>query len=239
LLLISCGLVRCSSTGGHLCQRCPSSFVVVVRHGHHCPWVGHHRLGGCLFRVAFHLVIVCGRRVVVCVWCPSFLGVSWVVVVIGGFPRAVCRSWVPGSLCKWVLGLVCGRRHPSVRCWLESRINVACSGATSAVWFLCEKRGGGGCYTAHLDVVSHEGDCGLSLVLNVVGSVIGCGATWAPASCVKKGEGREGGYLPRHYPSSIIDTCCNSVGRRGCAPGLMWTVTMTCIITVWMTWHVC
>jgi len=50
-------------------------------------------------------------------------------------------------------------------------------------------------YTAHLDVVSREGGCGLSLVLNVVGSVIGCGATWAPASCVKKGEGKGGGRL--------------------------------------------
>jgi len=61
--------------------------------------------------------------------------VSWVVVVIGGFPRAVCRSWVPGSLCKWVLGLVCGRRCPSVGCRLESRVDVACSGATSAAWW--------------------------------------------------------------------------------------------------------
>jgi len=176
---------------------------------HRCPWVGHHRPGGRSFRVTFRSVIVCGRQVVVCVWCPSFLGVSWVVVVIGGFPRAVCRSWVPGSLCKWVLGLVCGCCHLLVGCWLESRLNVARSGATSAVWFLCEKRGGGGCYTAHLDVVSREGGCGLSLALNVIGSVIGCGATWAPASCVKKGEGREGGYLPRRYPSSIIDMCCN------------------------------
>ena len=63
------------------------------------------------------------------------MGVSWVVVVIGGFLRAVCRSWVPGSLCKWVLGLVCGRRRPSVGCRLESRVDVARSGATSAVWW--------------------------------------------------------------------------------------------------------
>jgi len=82
--------------------------LVVVRRGHRCPWVGHHRLGGRSFRIAFRSVIVCGCQVVVCVWCPSFLGVLWVVVVIGGFPRAVCRSWVPGSLCKWVLGLVVG-----------------------------------------------------------------------------------------------------------------------------------
>jgi len=75
------------------------------------------------------------HRVVVCVWCPSFLGVSWVVVVIGGFPRAVCHSWVPGSLCKWVLGLVCGCRCLSVGCQLESRLDVACLGAMSAVWW--------------------------------------------------------------------------------------------------------
>jgi len=77
--------------------------------------------------------------------------------------HAVCRSWVLGSLCKWVLGLVCGCHRPSVGCQLESRVDVACSGATSVVLFLCEKRGGGGCYTAHLNVVSHEGGCGLSL----------------------------------------------------------------------------
>ena len=74
LPLVGGGLIRRLSTGGHLCQRCPSSFVVVVRHGHHRPWVGHHRPGGRSFRIAFHSVIVCkpcclsfmGARVVVC-----------------------------------------------------------------------------------------------------------------------------------------------------------------------------
>jgi len=135
LPLIGGGLICHSSTGGHLCRRCPSSFIVAVWHGHHCPWVGHHCLGGRSFRIMFRSVIVCGCQVIVCVWCPSFLGVSWVVVVIGGFPHAVCHSWVPGSLCKWVLGLVCGRRRPSVGCQLESHVDVACLGATSAVWW--------------------------------------------------------------------------------------------------------
>jgi len=98
--------------------------LVVVRHGHHRPWVGRHRPGGRSFRVAF-------RSVIVCVWCPSFV----VVVVVGRFPSTVCRSWVPGSLCKWVLGLVGGRRRPWVGCWLESRVDVAPEGATSAVWW--------------------------------------------------------------------------------------------------------
>jgi len=129
LLLVGGGLIHHSSTGG-----CPSSFVVIVRHGHHCPCVGHHCLGGHSFCIVFHSVIICGHQVVVCVWCPSFLGVLWVVVVIGGFLHAVCHSWVPGSLCKWVLGLVCGHRRPLVGCQLESHIDMACSGATSVVW---------------------------------------------------------------------------------------------------------
>ena len=125
---------------------------------------------------------------------------------------------------------MCGRHRPSVGCWLESRVNVARSGATSAVWFLCEKRGGGGCYTAHLDVVSREGDCGLSLALNVVGGVIGCGATWAPASCVKKGEGREATYLDVIRRPSLtrvairpllFATCLLREQRRGWAGGVV------------------
>jgi len=40
----------------------------------------------------------------------------------------------------------------------------------------------------------------------------------APAFCVNRESGQEGSR---------------------CAPGLMWTVMMTCIVTVWMTWHVC
>jgi hypothetical protein len=49
--------------------------------------------------------------------------------------------------------------------------------------------------------------------------VVGChvtGSDVAPASCVKKGDG-EGSY---------------------CLPGLIWTVTTTCVVTVWTTWHV-
>jgi len=135
LPLISGGLIHHSSTGGHLCRHCPLSFVIVVRRGHCCPWVGHHHPGGCSFCVVFCSVIICGCQVIICVWCPSFLGVSWVVVVIGGFPCAVCHSWVLGSLCKWVLGLVCGCCHPSVGYRLESHVDMARSGATSVDWW--------------------------------------------------------------------------------------------------------
>jgi len=170
------------------------------------------------------IIVQVGTRSVSCFTQSSFVGAR-LLFVCGAHHSWVCHGWwlslvgfrmlfvirgCWGHCVNWVLGLVCGCHRLLVGCWLESRIDVAHSGATSVVWFLCEKRGGGGCYTAHLDVVSHEGGCGLSLALNVVGSVIGCGATWAPASCVKKGEGREGGYLPQCYPSSIIDTCCNS-----------------------------
>jgi len=91
-----------------------------------------------------------------------------------------------------------------------------------AVWPCCsgEKRRGGegeACDVSYLDAVPHLPlfSCPCSVV---VGYFVADGDVM-PACYVKKGEG----------------------GGQGshCTPGLMWTVMMTCVITVWTTYVPC